>query len=174
MSSASPFRPPRPRPARHPICRRLPLLPPHLQVDVRAALKLRAELQGLGWSERRITRLLVPFEERIRLMLPPLAEVMADEAAWAALGVRPSRSLTSEVCDLTLLSSAEMPRGRRRGARGASDGAGGSDGTDGDGTDDDDGDAATQARRTGRSASEEIFERHGWNRVESGWSGLGF
>ena len=141
---------------------------------MRAALKLRAELQGLGWSERRITRLLAPFEERIRLMLPPLAEVMADEAAWAALGVRPSRSLTSEVCDLTLLSSAEMPRGRRRGARGASAGAGGSDGTDGDGTDDDDGDAATQARRTGRSASEEIFERHGWNRVESGWSGLGF
>ena len=92
-------------------------------------------------------------------MLPPLAEVMADEAAWAALGVRPSRSLTSEVCDLTLLSSAEMPRGRLRGARGA---------------DDDDGDAAMQARRTGRSASEEIFERHGWNRVESGWSGLGF
>ena len=24
------------------------------------------------------------------------------------------------------------------------------------------------------SASEEIFERHGWNKVKSGWSGLGF
>ena len=24
------------------------------------------------------------------------------------------------------------------------------------------------------SVSEEIFERHGWNKVKSGWSGLGF
>jgi len=82
--------------------------------------------------------------------------LQAHEAKWAGLGVRPSRNLNSEVGELEL-TPPPLPRGERpahaetRSARAAS----------------------RAAKETGfrkASASEEIFERKGWNSMGSGWN----
>ena len=103
---------------------------------------------------------------------------MADEEGWASLGVRPSRYLGSEASQLELSPvDTETLRDRAarerlqatRGDAAAAAAAGGRSAGDAVGAK---GASSGDAEKT--SASEEIFERHGWNEVKSGWSGLGF
>lgn len=127
-------------------------------LGVAEALRVRAELQQLGWPAARLR----PHEEGIRALLPPLATIMADEAYWAELGVIAAPSLTSEVGELTFSQPRQCP------LISAMNGGGGGDDVReraeaGPGVD------AAEAFREPLS-SEEIFERHGWNSVDSGWS----
>ena len=140
-------------------------------LGVAEALRVRAELQQLGWSAARLR----PHEEGIRALLPPLATIMADEAYWAELGVIAAPSLTSEVGELTFSQPRLCPliSAMNDGPAGGGDGDGDAGGralralraesSDGPGAD---------AGQTSREPllSEEIFERHGWNSVDSGWS----
>merc|ERR1712087_130340 len=54
-------------------------------LSVQVALRLRLDLQAQGWSHSQ----LAPYDRHIVARLPSLAEIMADQERWAALGVRP-------------------------------------------------------------------------------------
>jgi len=70
----------------------------HRHLDVEVALRLRAELLAMGWPERRLRE----FSELLLSRLPPLMDVLAEPNRWAALGVFPMRDIASEQSQLLL------------------------------------------------------------------------
>ena len=190
--------------------RRVGPLPPQV------ALRIRLHLHRIGWSPSQ----LAPFHARIEGMLPPISQVMAEENKWAALGVRPTASLSSELAELELhlppLSpkttiddgrsgidgnaqrvSARHPRtdsqssqpGVGRGVRLENSYQSLLDVRESDGNSSiptlgrqaarrkrpTNGADRASSRETGfekASASEEIFERKGWNTMDGSWRAL--
>jgi len=146
-------------------------------LGVTVALRIRKHLLRLGWPAAQ----LAPFDAKIEAMLPSLSEIMADQPKWAALGVAPVSSLSSEIGRLELRgpapgwaalqptqsgiasAAADARRaGRGGGARGGGRGVGGRG-------------RASEGKETGfekASASEEIFERKGWNTMDGSWRAL--
>jgi len=104
---------------------------------------------------------------------------MADEEAWAPLGMRPSHYLRSDASrielspvDTKMLRDGavhERLQATRDDAAAATAAAGGRSAGDESSTE-----SASSGEAEKTSVSEEIFERHGWNEVKSGWSRLGF
>lgn len=114
-------------------------------LDVEYALRLRLELRALGWRAHQLRT----YDEALRECLPSLAEVMGNLPYWEALGVRPQTSyssLSSEVGELALDDGQP-----------AADAAG-----------------LNSVRPVPEPASvgEEIWERKGWNQIDSGWHGF--
>ena len=111
----------------------------------------------MGWSAERLR----VHDAALLDSLPPLAEVMSNPTKWAALGVR----LPYEAADIASEQSALV--------------------LDADCTqevcDTEEGSDAQSAaeayldsleKMEPATPSQEIFERKGWNRVESGWRGF--
>jgi pentatricopeptide repeat protein len=84
------------------------------------------------------------YDMKLRHLLPPLAEVMGDIHKWEALGVKPSADIISEQVQLVLPQTTMVSQEEAH---------------------------AALASVAQASASEEIWERKGWNRIQSGWSG---
>ena len=137
----------------------------HLEVEV--ALRLRRELLGLGWGEKRLQA----HDAWLVEALPSLTEVMQEPSKWRALGVRPSTGIASEQAQLSLVlprrardapargaanggrAGVQGERGRRRRTRTASP-------------------TTTMAwgRRPRASARRSGSER--WNEIDGGWRGF--
>ena len=84
------------------------------------------------------------YDMKLRHLLPPLAEGMGDIHKWEALGVKPSADIISEQVQLVLPQTTMVSQEEAH---------------------------AALASVAQASASEEIWERKGWNRIQSGWSG---
>lgn len=76
----------------------------HRHLDVEVALRLRAELLAIGWPERRLR----DFSEPLLSRLPPLMDVLAEPNRWAALGVFPAPDISSEQSQLLLHLPASL------------------------------------------------------------------
>ena len=125
----------------------------HFGIEV--ALRLRVELLTMGWSAERLRS----HDAKLLDYLPPLAEVMSSPTKWAALGVR----LPYEAADIASEQSALVLD---------------ADCTNNDACDTEEAQTAAEAleglENTVEPATvgQEIWERKGWNRVESGWRGF--
>jgi len=115
-------------------------------LGVQSALRLRADVLSLGWSAAQLQR----HNAALLAALPSTSEVVADLSRWKALGVRPASTLASEQAEL--ISPSEQLA--------LADDGGELD--DDEQRDDDD-------VRWTTTASDEIFERHGWNQMGSSW-----
>jgi len=115
-------------------------------LGAQSALRLRADVLSLGWPAAQLQR----HNAALLAALPSTSEVVADLPKWRALGVRPASTLASEQAEL--ISPSEQLA--------LADNGGEPD--DDEQLDDDD-------VRWTTTASDEIFERHGWNQMGSSW-----
>jgi len=112
----------------------------HCHVEV--ALRLRAELLSMGWPERSLHQ----YSSALLLRLPPMMDVLREPERWATLGVA-CPDIASEQSQLLL----HAPSGRTAEVDAEEKGSG---------------DPASQPA----TVSQEIFERKGWNDMDSsGW-----
>lgn len=137
-------------------------------LDVEVALRLRAELLSQGWPERELR----DFSMEMISRLPPLMDVLADTDKWAALGVFPDNMIASEQSQLLLHIPANLAPGLA-----SADAAAAADGAPLlsnllQNVQPAEGIAQPGASAKPASASQEIFERHNWNEVHSGWRGM--
>ena len=145
-------------------------------LDVEVALKLRAELLACGWQERQ----LLEYSQQLLTRLPPLVDVLADTDKWAALGVFPAADIRSEQSQL-MLNLPCYPEGcvvpadpddpsAQRGALVAQEEGGSALKAAVKNVQPAERVAEAGASAKPASVAQEIFERKGWNDMDSsGW-----
>jgi len=139
---------------------------------VEVALCVRRDLLALGWSTQRLHAI----DRAIHTMLPTLSEMLQDERKWERLGVVLPQQLES-FAEVGALRLVPPPSGKQAAARrlGAAQGRlalnGREDGIledGGGGEDHRKGDEEVWKTVSPAKPSEEIWERHGWDKME-GW-----